>query len=145
MVASLLYKGLQWYFSTKVYNGTSLLSLMGKKCCSRLSYLKDHNFVVTYCCSKKSIKKTTITQWLLNNIKRQLLLVTSSSSVCPCLAKEHRVPSPYRLPQCVAKTGKNHSNKEITPLLPTGIVDRFSQPISNLGHAGLLRRCELPL
>jgi hypothetical protein len=34
---------------------------------------------------------------------------------------------------------------EITHLLPTGIGERFSQSISNLGHAALLRRCELPL
>ena len=45
----------------------------------------------------------------------------------------------------VAKTGKNHLNEEITSLLPTGIGKRFSQTISNLGHAALLRRCELPL
>ncbi len=31
------------------------------------------------------------------------------------------------------------------PLLPTGIAERFSQTISNLGHAALLRRCVLPL
>ncbi len=34
--------------------------------------------------------------------------------------------------------------EEITPLLPTGIGEIFSQTISNLGHAALLRRCELP-
>jgi hypothetical protein len=44
----------------------------------------------------------------------------------------------------VAKTARNHLNEEITPLLPTGIGHRFSQTISNLGHAALLRRCELP-
>jgi hypothetical protein len=49
------------------------------------------------------------------------------------------------LPLRVAKTGKNQLNKEITPLLPTGIGRRFSQTISNLGHAALLRLCELPL
>ena len=27
---------------------------------------------------------------------------------------------------------------------PLGIGERFSQTISNLGHAALLRRCELP-
>ncbi len=43
------------------------------------------------------------------------------------------------------KTGRNHLNEEISPLLPTGIGERFSQTISNLGHAALLRRCELPL
>jgi hypothetical protein len=46
----------------------------------------------------------------------------------------------------IAMAGKNHLNEEITPLLPTGIGERYSQTISNLGHAGLLhRRCELPL
>ncbi len=44
-----------------------------------------------------------------------------------------------------AKTGKNHLNEEITPLLPTGICERFSQTISNIGHAALLRRRELSL
>ncbi len=48
-------------------------------------------------------------------------------------------------PPRVAKTGKNHLNEEITPLLPTGIGERFSQTISTLGHAALLRRCEPPL
>ncbi len=42
-------------------------------------------------------------------------------------------------------TDKNHLNEEITPLLATGIGERLSQTISNLGHAALLRRCELPL
>jgi hypothetical protein len=49
----------------------------------------------------------------------------------------------YLPPLHVAKTGKNHLNDEITPLLPTGIGERFSQTISNLGHEVLLRRCEL--
>ena len=60
----------------------------------------------------------------------------------------HRVsslstPSPPLLR--VAKIGKNHLNEEITHFLPTGIGERFSQTISNLGHAALLLRCELPL
>ncbi len=45
----------------------------------------------------------------------------------------------------VAKAGRNNLNEVITPLLPTGIGEGFSQTISNLGHAALLRRCELPL
>ncbi len=45
----------------------------------------------------------------------------------------------------LAKTGKNRLNEENTPLLPTGIGERFSQTLSNLGHAALLCRCELPL
>jgi hypothetical protein len=48
------------------------------------------------------------------------------------------------LPVRVAKTGKNNLNEEITPLLPTGIGERFSQTILNLRHAALLRPCELP-
>jgi hypothetical protein len=39
---------------------------------------------------------------------------------------------------CVAKIGKNLLNEEITPLLPTGIGERFSQTISNLGPSALL-------
>ncbi len=34
-----------------------------------------------------------------------------------------RIPSP--LPSRVAKTGRNHLNEEFTPLLPTGIGERF--------------------
>jgi hypothetical protein len=45
----------------------------------------------------------------------------------------------------VDKKSKNHLNEEITHVLPTGIGERFSQTISNLGHAALLLRCELPL
>jgi hypothetical protein len=41
------------------------------------------------------------------------------------------------------KAGRNHLNMETTPLLPTGMSERYSQTISNLGHAALLRRCEL--
>jgi hypothetical protein len=54
-----------------------------------------------------------------------------------------RLPPPP--PLRVAKTGENHLNEEITPLLPTVIGERFSQTISNLGHAALLCQCELPL
>jgi hypothetical protein len=51
---------------------------------------------------------------------------------------------PPPLPLHVATAGKNHLNKEITPLLPTGIAERCCQTITNFGHAKLLRRCELP-
>jgi hypothetical protein len=34
-----------------------------------------------------------------------------------------RIPSP--LPLRVAKTGRNHLNEKFTPLLPTGIGERF--------------------
>ncbi len=36
-------------------------------------------------------------------------------------------------------------NEEITPLLPIVIGERYSQTISNLRHAALLRRRELTL
>jgi hypothetical protein len=54
---------------------------------------------------------------------------------------------PLHLPLRVAKAGRNHLNEEITPLLPTGIGERYSQTISNVGQAALLYRCDgsLPL
>jgi hypothetical protein len=52
-------------------------------------------------------------------------------------------PPPFLLR--VATAGKNYLKEEITPLLLTRIGERCSQTISNLGHAVLLRRCELPL
>ncbi len=39
------------------------------------------------------------------------------------LSHTARIPSP--LPLHVAKTGRNHLNEEFTPLLPTGIGERF--------------------
>ncbi len=51
---------------------------------------------------------------------------------------------PPPIPLRVAKAGRNNLNEEITPLLHTEIVERYSQTISNFGHAALLRRCELP-
>jgi hypothetical protein len=53
-----------------------------------------------------------------------------------------RVPTS---PSTRGKAGRNHLNEENTPLLPTGIGEQFSQTISNLEHAALLRRCKLPL
>jgi hypothetical protein len=41
-----------------------------------------------------------------------------------------------------ARANRNNLNEEI---LPTGIGERYSQTISNLGHAALLGRSELPL
>jgi hypothetical protein len=48
---------------------------------------------------------------------------------------------PLPLPLRIAKAGRNNLNEEIIPLLP----ERYSQTVSNLGHAALLRRYELPL
>jgi hypothetical protein len=47
----------------------------------------------------------------------------------------HRVPTP---PPHSPPAGRNHFNEEITPL-PTGKGERYSQTISNLGLAALLR------
>ncbi len=52
-------------------------------------------------------------------------------------------PPPH--PLRVAKAGRKHLNEEFTLRLPTGIGERCSQTISNLGHGALLRQCELPL
>jgi hypothetical protein len=57
---------------------------------------------------------------------------------------QHRAPTPYPLLLRVVESKNHFLNEEITPLLPTEIGERFSQTISNLGHAALLRRCELP-
>jgi hypothetical protein len=48
-------------------------------------------------------------------------------------------------PSTRGKAGRNHLNEDITPLLLSGIGERFRQTVSNLGHAALLRRCELTL
>ncbi len=70
-----------------------------------------------------------------------LILTPFPISLLTCIIANHRVPTPAS-PLCViTKAGRNHLNKEITPLLSTGIGERYSQTISNLGHAALLRRC----
>jgi hypothetical protein len=56
-------------------------------------------------------------------------------AVCPQGA------DPLSRPLRVAKAGRNNLNKEIILLLP----ERYSQTVSNLGHAALLLRCELLL
>jgi hypothetical protein len=59
--------------------------------------------------------------------------------------RNHRVPTPSPLSLVVAQAGRNHLKEEITPGLPTGVGERYSQTISYLGHAALLGRCELTL
>jgi hypothetical protein len=39
--------------------------------------------------------------------------------------RNHRARTISPLPLRVAKTGRNHLNEEFTPLLPTGIGERF--------------------
>jgi hypothetical protein len=52
------------------------------------------------------------------------------------------VPTSLPLPLHIAKAGRYNLNVKITSLLHTGIGKRYSQIISNLGRAALLRRCE---
>jgi hypothetical protein len=61
--------------------------------------------------------------------------------------RQHRVSTPPPPPSFSTRgqAGRNHLNAENTPLLPIGIGEQYSQTISNLGHAAVLRRCELPL
>ena len=63
------------------------------------------------------------------------LTMLRGMGACPGSRGMGADPSPLR----------NRLNEEITPLLPAGIGERCSQTRSNLGHAALLRRCELPL
>jgi hypothetical protein len=62
--------------------------------------------------------------------------------LCPFIADGIETQGADPLPPSskVAKAGRNHLNEQIAPLLPTGIGERYSQIISNLGHAALLRR-----
>jgi hypothetical protein len=50
-------------------------------------------------------------------------------------------------PIIYAKEGRQNSfePKKLPPFLPTGIGERYSQTILNLGHAALLRRSKIPL
>ncbi len=80
-------------------------------------------------------------------LHRQLPDVPHPPRVQDSLLAEGTTPTgcrPSPLPLRVATAGKNHLNEEIIPLLPGGIGERCSQTISNLGHAVLLRRWELP-
>ncbi len=56
----------------------------------------------------------------------------------------HWAPTPPPPSPTQGKAGRSHLSEEVTPLLPTGLGERFSQTILNLGHAALLRRCEIP-
>ncbi len=52
-------------------------------------------------------------------------------------------PPPPALPRSAGKAGRIHLNEINFPLLPTGRGERYSQTLSNLCQAELLRRCEL--
>jgi hypothetical protein len=56
---------------------------------------------------------------------------------------DSRLPHPPP-PPTLSEARKNYLNEEIISLLPSGIGEQYNHPISNFGHASLLRRCELP-
>ncbi len=63
-----------------------------------------------------------------HNVYTQTMQTNTISNMCICVSntyKDHtaRIRSP--LPLCVAKTGSNDLNEDFTPLLPTGIGERF--------------------
>ncbi len=70
------------------------------------------------------------------NLRSYPLLFLSSQSSSVSLSNPQGADPPP--PLHVATAGKN-------PPLPTGIGERYGQTISNLGHAALLRQCELSL
>jgi hypothetical protein len=67
--------------------------------------------------------------------------VSAEHHIPPSLYPTHRVLTPPPPPLRGVKAGMS----KIPPLLPTRIGERYSQTISNLCHAALLRRCEFPL
>jgi hypothetical protein len=76
-------------------------------------------------------------------VKEHIELIDKCKKNSNKLVKKENNKAPLPLPLQVAKAGRNNLNDKI-PLLPTGIGERYSQTISQLGHAAL-RRCELPL
>jgi hypothetical protein len=64
--------------------------------------------------------------------KPKLFKTVASEQTSGCIQREtwamgwdHRPRIPSPPPLCVAKTGRNNLNEEFTPLLPTGIGERF--------------------
>jgi hypothetical protein len=78
-------------------------------------------------------------QYDQENLQDEIVSVSSDQDVCE-VSSQGADPPPF------STRGRNHLNEEITsPPIPTGIGERYSQTRSNLGHAALLRRCELPV
>jgi hypothetical protein len=63
-----------------------------------------------------------------------LLLQTREGRIVFHVHINHRVPTPSPHSSTAGKADRNHLNEKITPILPTGIIERFSETISNLGH-----------
>ncbi len=111
---------------------TSGLCIGGVQC---PLYSKEYNV----CLRKLSgyVLRTTITRLVL--VQHQRISIGTRRGGA------QGVPTPTLPSSTRGKAGRNNWNEEFTPLLPTGIGERLSQTISNLGHAALLRRCELSL
>ncbi len=69
----------------------------------------------------------------IHTVHGQIWMTLFSDSVPVSRDRKHRVLTPYP------------PERKKYPLLPTGIGEGYSQTISNLCQAVLLRRCELPL
>ena len=97
-------------------------------------------YIVYKACMVEEYRRSVLFCSRLIQVKHTLPPQPSESVAC-----YHRVPTPS--PYLYARGSRyKFFDEEITPLLPhSGIGERFSQTISNLGHAALLRRCELPL
>ncbi len=83
-------------------------------------------------------------QYDQENLQDEIVSVSSDQDVCE-VSSQGADPPPPPLREW-RQVEINHLNEEITsPPLPTRIGERYSQTISNLEHATLLRRCELLL
>jgi hypothetical protein len=80
-----------------------------------------------------------------------VFIESTNTTYCEnCSVNSGHIPQgadPYPTSSTRGKAGRNHLNEEITSLILTGKGEGYSQiqDISNLGHAALSRRCELPL
>jgi hypothetical protein len=82
-----------------------------------------------------SCTETKITLQLTAEQRPSFIFYKYFQAVANFLMRGHRAPTHSPLSLREAKTGKNNLNKEITTLLSTEMGERFSQTISNLGHA----------
>ncbi len=80
----------------------------------RATVLPKQHAAVTY---GKNKEKDDSEGFLILPLVFTLFSVLLVANTCPI----HRAPTPSTPPLRMAKTGKNHLNEEITPLLPTGI------------------------
>jgi hypothetical protein len=112
-----------------------------KKCTRPSGHLEPHMYHIiepTFTCVRRYVLRAYGQQ---QSNKKYSYIISRDFPACQW---EPQGADPPHLPPR-RKAGRNHMNEEITPLLPTGLTEQYSKTISNLGHAALLRRCELPL